>query len=377
MKARTWLVPLVLAVSWSLLAQEPQPAEEKEKQQQRDQQNQDDAVIRLDATDPNLNRWKQIRDMSKDVKRDPGPINIQRFAGGMGWQGIPTFFNLPVALTPEDLKAGKVHVALLGAPLDMGSGMRGAAFGPRALRTSETYLSWGAYTNPHLHVMVDWNKELHVVDYGDAAVDPAIDAGSRVGRHYDQRPGGALCNVLDLLRDVADGHLVRHTGAALEQLRGDVGQILLGLHACALELFVDRRDDVALDGDQRLRHLDDPDEPDLGVESEGECGRAGQRLLGQDRAVEPEHLGEDVLGALGAGTAEADLAGPALLELPSEVVDAGPQGVVDRAAEVAGDPQVHERAGEDEDDRHRDRERDRDPRADRQPTQDGAGSLIR
>jgi hypothetical protein len=77
------------------------------------------------------------------------------------------------------------------------------------------------------------------------------------------------------------------------------------------------------------------------------------------------------------GTAEADLAGAALLELSGEVVDAGPKGVVDRAAEVVGDPQVHERAGEDEDDRHRDRERDRDPRADRQPAQDDAGSLIR
>jgi hypothetical protein len=72
-----------------LLAQEPQSSAEKEKQQQQDQPNQDDAVIRLDATDPNLNRWKQIRDMSKDVKRDPGPINIQRFAGGWAGRAFP------------------------------------------------------------------------------------------------------------------------------------------------------------------------------------------------------------------------------------------------------------------------------------------------
>ncbi len=160
MKHAVWIATLALAFAVGGLAQE----ESQEKPE-------DEAVIRLDGSDPTLNEWKKVRDMSKDVKRDPGPINVQRFAGGMGWQGIPTFFNLPVALTPEDLRAGQVNVAILGAPLDMGSGMRGAGFGPRALRTSETYVGWGTYSNPHLHVMVDWTKELNVVDYGDAAID--------------------------------------------------------------------------------------------------------------------------------------------------------------------------------------------------------------
>jgi agmatinase len=161
MNRAIWIAPLVLAFAAIGFTQEPG----QEKKQE------DDADTRLDVTDPSLNEWKKIRDMSKDMKREPGPINVQRFGGGMGWQGIPTFFNLPVALTPEDLRAGKVNVAILGAPLDMGSGMRGAGFGPRALRTSETYAGWGTYANPHLHVMVDWTKELNVVDYGDAPVD--------------------------------------------------------------------------------------------------------------------------------------------------------------------------------------------------------------
>jgi agmatinase len=79
---------------------------------------------------------------------------------------------LPVALNAADLTAGKVDVAILGAPLDTGVGMRGAAFGPRAVRTSERYVGWGAFSDPHLHVMVDWTKELNVVDYGDSPVDP-------------------------------------------------------------------------------------------------------------------------------------------------------------------------------------------------------------
>jgi arginase family enzyme len=36
--------------------------------------------------------------------------------------GIPTFFKLPIALTPEDLKAGDVDVAIIGAHTDMGGG---------------------------------------------------------------------------------------------------------------------------------------------------------------------------------------------------------------------------------------------------------------
>src|SRR3990172_12927643 len=137
MKHAIWSATLALAFAAGGLAQE--------ESQEKPEPSEDEAVIRLDATDPTLDEWKKVRDMSKDVRRDPGPINVQRFAGGMGWQGIPTFFNLPVALTPEDLTAGKVNVAILGAPLDMGSGMRGAGFGPRALRTSETYVGWGTY----------------------------------------------------------------------------------------------------------------------------------------------------------------------------------------------------------------------------------------
>ena len=87
-------------------------------------------VIPLDTKDPTYNAWQTLRDFSKDRKREPGPINIQKYEWGMSWFGIPTFFHLPVALTPEDLKAGKVEVAVIGGYTDMGGGMRGAAHGP-------------------------------------------------------------------------------------------------------------------------------------------------------------------------------------------------------------------------------------------------------
>ncbi len=90
-------------------------------------------VIPLNKKDPTYDVWKLIReDLSEG--REPGPINIQRFPGGLGWQGIPTFFRLPVALVPEDLEAGQVDVAIMGALTDMGMGSRGASRGPAAFR---------------------------------------------------------------------------------------------------------------------------------------------------------------------------------------------------------------------------------------------------
>jgi len=129
------------------------------------------ASIPLDPEDPYLNEWKKRRDTANDPKREPGLIQIQRYDGGNAWAGIPSFFMLPLALNPEDLKAGKVDVALLGAPLDTSSGMRGAAFGPKTLRGSGHNQYWGSFMDPHLHVMVSWRDELVVADYGDVAID--------------------------------------------------------------------------------------------------------------------------------------------------------------------------------------------------------------
>ena len=69
------------------------------------------AIIPLDTKDPAYNLWQTPRDDLMQG-REPGPINIQRYPGGAGWAGIPTFFKLPIALTPEDLKAGEVRTPI-------------------------------------------------------------------------------------------------------------------------------------------------------------------------------------------------------------------------------------------------------------------------
>ncbi len=129
-------------------------------------------VIPLNVEDPTYNAWRKRRD-DLSAGREPGPINVQRYPGGMAWQGIPTFFRLPVALVPADLRAGDVDVAIISAHTDMGTGTRGASRGPNDLRANgDVYGTWGAYSMPHMGTMVNPFEELVVVDYGDAPTDP-------------------------------------------------------------------------------------------------------------------------------------------------------------------------------------------------------------
>ena len=123
------------------------------------------AIIRLDPNAPTLDPWSQLRDTTDDAQREPGLIQI----GRLRTPGVLSFFGLPVALTQDDLRAANVEVALMGAPVDMGVGMRGAGEGPAALRRTMDSLANGSL--PHMHVGVAWRRALVVADYGDAPID--------------------------------------------------------------------------------------------------------------------------------------------------------------------------------------------------------------
>ena len=112
------------------------------------------AIIRLDPNDPNLEVWRD-RDISGDPPREPGPIEVG---------SVLSFFGLPIARTIEDLVAGEVEVAFMGAPVDMGVGFRGAGEGPNALRSMRR--STGS-----METMISWRSELTAVDYGNAPID--------------------------------------------------------------------------------------------------------------------------------------------------------------------------------------------------------------
>ena len=114
----------------------------------------DSAIIRLDASDPDLEVWRD-RDISEDPPREPGPIQVG---------SVLTFFGLPIARTAEDLVAGEVEVAFLGAPVDMGVGFRGAGEGPTALRAMRRSVG-------SMETMVQWRSELTAVDCGNAPIN--------------------------------------------------------------------------------------------------------------------------------------------------------------------------------------------------------------
>lgn len=125
----------------------------------------DESNIQLNPDDPSFNPWSALRDTSKDPTREPGPF----YPGRLWSPGVLTFFKLPIAINPADLDAGNVDVAIMGAPLDMSVGMRGASNGPKSLRESLGVMPGGDL--PHIHVGVAWKQELVAVDYGDAPID--------------------------------------------------------------------------------------------------------------------------------------------------------------------------------------------------------------
>ena len=99
-------------------------------------------------------------------KRQPGPINLQRYQFAFSKWAFPTYLGAPIALTPEDLKAGNVDVAIVGVPSDFNvtGGQGWAANQLRIIRTIDT-----ANKGYDRVVSVDYFKELNIVDYGNAS----------------------------------------------------------------------------------------------------------------------------------------------------------------------------------------------------------------
>ncbi len=124
----------------------------------------DMASIPLNTEAEDFNTWKLKRPQALNPAREPGPINLSYYATNRGG-GVQTFANAPVAIYPEDLIAGEVDVAIVGAPLDMGSYYRGQRFGPQAMRTG--YFRAGN----DMATMINASKLLNIVDYGDIAID--------------------------------------------------------------------------------------------------------------------------------------------------------------------------------------------------------------
>lgn len=99
----------------------------------------------------------------RELKREPGPFSVHRYL--FPRSGVPTFGGARVAIWPEDLKAGKVDVAIVGVPSNMGSGRRDARWAPDEMRALNTL------TSPDAFSLLKPFEVLSIVDYGNFLVD--------------------------------------------------------------------------------------------------------------------------------------------------------------------------------------------------------------
>ena len=138
--------------------------------------NKEDPTVMNISQDKSLNVWRDERDYSQYPKRDDGPMNIQRYQLQMEPVGIKTFFQQPVAITPADLKAGEVDIAIFGAPTGALPHSAGNMWAPPEIRYTRDYGGYGAGSFPlsfiEYETLINPFAHLNVVDYGDAGLNP-------------------------------------------------------------------------------------------------------------------------------------------------------------------------------------------------------------
>jgi agmatinase len=123
-------------------------------------------VLRLNR-DGSENAQVERRDTAQDPKREPGPVNPQRYAFGfMVGGGFPTYLGAPLAFNSGDLKAGKIEVALVGLTID-DQVIRGAGLAANAMRALNDYSIYPAATDNYTGV--DYLPALAIADYGNVA----------------------------------------------------------------------------------------------------------------------------------------------------------------------------------------------------------------
>lgn len=122
--------------------------------------------------DPGWDYYYKRRDMVGDnPKREPGPIDLQRYQVVPTKHAFPTYFGLPIAMTTEDLVAGEVDVAIVGAPSNYNPA-GGAGWAANQLRFIRNYDFAGVghdmwFNNQYFDI-------LNVVDYGNANQHPSL-----------------------------------------------------------------------------------------------------------------------------------------------------------------------------------------------------------
>lgn len=127
--------------------------------------------------DETTEAWRDLRQHD----RAPGPIDHQRYGLNFEPTGVRTFFQLPLALTPEDLVAGQVDVAIFGAPSAALPHSHGSVWAPMAVRGNRDYGGYGGDASFPLgwieyETLINPFETLTAVDYGDTGFNPYYNA---------------------------------------------------------------------------------------------------------------------------------------------------------------------------------------------------------
>lgn len=122
--------------------------------------------------DPGWNKYFLRKDMVGDnPKREPGPIDLQRYHVLPTKHAFPTYFGLPYAMTTEDLVAGDVDVAFLGAPSSFNPAA-GTGWAANYMRLNHNYDF--AQTSHDMWFNNQPFDILNVVDYGNTNAHPSL-----------------------------------------------------------------------------------------------------------------------------------------------------------------------------------------------------------
>ena len=105
-------------------------------------------------------------------KSAPGPHPVARYGWEPSYAGVQTFLKLPLCLSPDDLVAGAVDVAVGGIPWDGTNTARaGTHLGPSGIRRADN--AWSPpLGRPSQKVRIDPFDHLVMADCGDAQVVP-------------------------------------------------------------------------------------------------------------------------------------------------------------------------------------------------------------
>lgn len=122
--------------------------------------------------DKGWDKYYLRKDMVGDnPPREPGPIDLQRYHVLPTKHAFPSYFGLPIAMTTEDLIAGDVDVALVGAPSEFNpSG--GTGWAANYMRLIHNYDF--AQTGHDMWFNNQYFDILNIVDYGNTNQHPSL-----------------------------------------------------------------------------------------------------------------------------------------------------------------------------------------------------------